>query len=263
MNPVNSQPGRPNQVQLNPIKPQRQQGRPNQVIDLNPVKKPSRSQSNKRPSPTPARKQQSRPAQGARAPQQGHRQQRPQKTQLTLNPVRPSSAPQATNNDEEDGDAAYSDNNLIPGQVNKGKKPGHSKKPATQHPSRRPATLQPSRPAAQRPTATGRPSAGVTELPESGSGSLSQGQQRPTKRPQPTIAKPSNKARPRPQKRPGKKQPQRNNPDIVDIVEYDTTLGDDDVNDVPILFADPFSDIREPDGPNRLYEAPQFGFRFF
>ena len=61
----------------------------------------------------------------------------------------------------------------------------------------------------------------------------------------------------------------------VDIVTYDATLGEDDDDDiggdhnssgavdaapgVPLLFADPFKDIRPPDSPNRLYEIPDFG----
>ena len=40
-----------------------------------------------------------------------------------------------------------------------------------------------------------------------------------------------------------------------DLVEYDATLpGDDEENDVPVLFADPFRDIEEP--PLSLYGAP-------
>ena len=50
---------------------------------------------------------------------------------------------------------------------------------------------------------------------------------------------------------------------IVDIVHYDATLPDgisDDYNDgVPLLFADPFVEVREPDSPNRLYDAPPLG----
>ncbi len=42
----------------------------------------------------------------------------------------------------------------------------------------------------------------------------------------------------------------------MNIVSYDATLGDDDDDDVPVLFADPFEDVRPPKSPNRLYEVP-------
>ncbi len=94
---------------------------------------------------------------------------------------------------------------------------------------------------------------GVLEKTFSGSDRQPQGQpqqQRP-RRPQPQ------------QQQPRRQQPQQpKQPETgVNIVMYDATLDDDDDEDVPILFADPFSDIRPPQSPNRLYEAPPPGKR--
>ena len=288
-------------------KPQRQQGRPNQV-QLNPVRKqsqPSRSQSggnNRRPqqaaqpvrnvSPSPSQQQQ--PSQGARAPQQGGR---PKKTQLTLNPVRPIQAPQAGTNNNDGEEPAYSDNNSLDGQfASRGKtslKQPHSSQNQNQGPAQTTSSRRNKRPQASqgqtqpgrtqqpviakpanraRPRPQKRPSQPAQrpanrqtqDRPDSSSGFASQGQTQPGRPQQPVIAKPANRARPRPQKRPSQRK--NINPSQVDIVQYDATLGgeDDDLdNDVPILFADPFQDIQVPEGPNRLYEAPQFGFRFF
>ncbi len=105
----------------------------------------------------------------------------------------------------------------------------------------------------------------VRDRGEEYSDSAAQGQRRKKPQEKPDPGRPQRPQRPQPRgqrPRPREQQPQRPPPrrkrpqDQVNIVSYDATLGDDDDGDVPVLFADPFEDVREPQSPNRLYDVP-------